>query len=149
MVTQQGCDFQVGDGADPEIFSTLADLYEIPEIKFKPKTLRDATDVIHAKTSDMKKYEFSKQMDGEEITISCGYIPSDTAQSRLIAQEGENGGVNMQFSWTDGASTQTRSFKVLVVNTSIVPSASNDSDAKDMINFTLKIHDVVPTLSVS
>jgi hypothetical protein len=149
MATQQAWLFNVGDSGDPENFDPLEGLFDFPEFNPLDRTLRDDTDINHANTSAMKKWAFNRMIDGQELPLKCDYLPTATAQARLIAAIGDNAGVNVQYVWTDGTRTETWQFSVLVRSAPYEPSSSSDENAKDMVTFNLKINATLPTQAVT
>ncbi len=147
MATQQGWILRVGDGAATEVFTAIGGLYEVPEFTPFQRTLRDATDIAHASTSNMQKKEFNQQMEGAELPISFDRDTTDVAQNRLQDQEGDNTGVRIQYEWTDGTVTETWTMTVLASDWTYDSSASNDPSAKDRINLKLTVHDTVPVMT--
>lgn len=149
MATQQGWAFRVGDGGAPVDFAQINGLFEMPDMSFVQRTIRDDTDIAHAQTSDMKKYVFNKQVDGQEFTLAFDNLANDPAQIRLKAAVGLDAGVRVQYEWTDGVNLHTWEFTVLVFGETQNSSASNDDSAKDMLSYTLKMHDQMPTAVVA
>lgn len=140
--TQQKWAFRVGDGASTEVFVQLEGMRECPDFTPFNRTLRDATTIADAQTSNTKKKKFNRQMEGPELSIKLDYLPGSTAtgQARLTAMEGDDDGVNCQLEIQGDEQTITWEFNALVHNRTIMPAAAGDSEAVESVQYSLVIN---------
>lgn len=150
--TQLGVTLGVGDGGGPETFNLLGGLIDIPDLITRNRTTRDASDMAHHASSNMKLYEFNKIEDGQEITITVRHRPADVAQIRLKAVEGVNAGCNFQYTFTSDESspvTETVEFNALVYNLQYDGYSVQDTETVQTLTFTIKVNGTIPTKTVS
>lgn len=79
-ISSFGTLLQRGDGADPEVFSTIA---EVKDIK-PPALSADTEEVTHQDSPGGWKEYLSTLLDGGEVTFDLNFIPTDTGHLALI-----------------------------------------------------------------
>lgn len=86
-----GLDFQRGDGADPEVFTTVAEVYALSGVG----ATRNQVDVTHYNSPDGHREFINGLKESNEITISMAFLPDNTTQDQAsgILSEFEDGGV--------------------------------------------------------
>ena len=114
MATQaklaKGIQLKRGDGASPEVFTTIPEMLEIPE---SPAITRDLVDVTNQDSPGTDKEYILGLGDGNEITAVCNYI--DSATQEALRTDKENGTArNFQLLFTQFTPTLTASFTALV-----------------------------------
>lgn len=93
-ISSFGTLLQRGDGSDPEVFSTIAEVQDI-----KPPALSaDTEEVTHQDSPNGWKEYLPTLLDAGEVTFDLNFIPTDTGHTALI---------------TDMTSRVKRNFKVV------------------------------------
>ena len=108
-----GSSFAIGDGADPEVFTSVAEVTNID----LPGYSRDAIDVTHMSSDDTFREYIAGLMDGGEVTIELNFVASasDILIAALIA-----GLQNYRIT------VNTVTFTFAAVMTGYQPTAPND-----------------------
>lgn len=126
----QGVQFQRGDGADPEVFTLIAEISTFTGPSEKAKAI-DVTNL------DSQAKEFiNGLMDPGEVSFEGNYVASDTAQRGLRADLVGRVKRNFKMLLTDDPTTPTT-----ITFTAVITDFSIKGGADDKISFsaTLKI----------
>jgi len=132
-IAAKGTLLKIGDGADPEVFTTIAEVMNISG----PSLSMDAIDVTNQSSVNGWKESIGGLLDGGEITFDINYLPTDAthnATAGLINDMQNRTLRNFQLVFPDASST-TWSFSALI--TGFEPSA--DVSDKLTASVTLKI----------
>lgn len=124
---------KIGDGGDPENFTTIANVYDIrgPELE-----LRTAEVTSHSSTGGWAEY-VGTILDGGQVTFDIGYDPADSthdATTGLINDMENRTSRNFKVVFPDTGNTEW-SFTALV--TGFAPDAPVDGELRASV--TLKI----------
>lgn len=110
--TTQGTIFARGDGASPEVFTTIGQITSMTPVG-QTRGLIDVTNL--ASTAR----EYKKQIkDGQEMNLVIQYDPDDTGHSGLRTDNDAEVARNYRITLTDSPA-QTITFAALVINWSI------------------------------
>lgn len=122
-----------GDGASPEVFSTLE---EVKSVSGFGKT-NELVEVTNFSSPNNTKEYISGLADGAEITIECNRRnTSATVQNALIGDvDSQESARNIRITWTDGTTSKQYDFAVVCLSYQYGPSVSD----ANKITFTLKI----------
>jgi predicted secreted protein len=77
-----GAQLQYGDGGSPEMFATVA---EIVDTISGPSLTADQVEATHMESPDGYREYISGLKDGEEVTFTCNYLPTNQSQLGLLA----------------------------------------------------------------
>ena len=95
-----GSEFAIGDGADPEVFTKVAEVTAITP----PGMTRDAEEVTHLESPNEYKEFVAALFDTGDVSITFNFVPSasDTIFTAMHAEEGNYqitfpNGIRMQF----------------------------------------------------
>lgn len=122
------------------VFVELGGQYQMPDIMPKNLTKRDATTITHARANRTKKYEFNRQIDGQEFTVKTDYVEADPVQLALAAVEGDDAGINARVIFSNPDTTRTYTTNLLVGPITLHFSDSQSADAKDEVSYTFKVN---------
>lgn len=129
----KGITLAKGDGADPEVFTDLAGIQDIPQI-LSSKSVKDRTDV----TDTTRDFGLGIA-EPPAITLTLFWDPDDTQDNALITEHANGTKSNYQITCPDtGATTYT--FKALVSGWS-TPYGGVDGDLMWDVNFQLVEND--------
>lgn len=78
----QGTQLQLGDGADPESFSTIAEITKVQRSGSK----MDLVDVTNMDSIGAYREKLATLLDAGQISFDANYIPQDATQTGLQAQ---------------------------------------------------------------
>ncbi len=122
---------KLGNGASPEIFTTIGEVTSIGPIAQK----KDLIEVTHL-LSTAKEF-IGGLSDGQEVSIEMNYLPNNQEQrALLIAASSVTAAKDFRYVLPSGGSNLTFSFSALVLGSSIGPTTPNTA-TKFMV--TLKI----------
>lgn len=96
---------QVGDGATPEVFTTLAEVKDISG----PTLSRDTEEVTHHLSPDQFKEKVATLKEAGEVTFDMNYLPGNPTQSMSagLGQDYKDGTVrNIKIVFADVGSTE-------------------------------------------
>jgi hypothetical protein len=125
--------FQMGDGASPETFATVGEVTHIGPLSIK----KDVIEVTHL-LSVAREYVLGLS-EGQEITLTCNNVPTDTKQSLLwTTANAISTSKNFKYVYpsTVAGGTKTYSFAALVLSASIGDTTPNGAVP---VTFGLKI----------
>jgi predicted secreted protein len=94
--------FKTGNGAAPEVFTTLAEVTAITP----PSMARDSVDASHEQSPDSWREFIAGMKDGGEVSLDLNFVPGGTAAAALAAEldlEGSEAVKNRQILFTDGS----------------------------------------------
>ena len=75
-ITGYGTLFQVGDGASPEVFTSIAEVFDVPI----PQSTTDLIEVTHYTSANSRKEYINGLIDTDEFTATMNFIPGDATQ---------------------------------------------------------------------
>lgn len=125
-----GVTFKRGDGASPEVFTTVGEVYSISGLG----VTNELVDVTNFDSAGSKEY-ISGLADGAEISLECNHLPANTAQQGLKSDVDNGTTRNIRINITDGTTPKQYDFAVTPLSWAINPSP----DDKNVMAFTLKI----------
>lgn len=128
-----GLTFAVGNGAGPEVFTTLE---EVKSVSGFGKT-NELVEVTHFSSPNNTKEYISGLADGAEITVECNKRnTSATVQNQLIDDvDAQQDSRNIRITWTDGTNSIQYDFAVVCLSYTYAPSIAD----ANKITYTLKI----------
>jgi PDZ domain-containing secreted protein len=128
-----GLTFKVGDGAGPEVFTTLE---EVKSVSGFGKT-NELVDVTNFSSANNTKEYISGLADGAEITVECNRRNTTaTVQNQLIDDvDDQESARNIRITWTDGTTSKQYDFAVVCLSYTYGPSIAD----ANKITYTLKI----------
>lgn len=114
---------KIGDGASPEVFTTVAEINNFGELG----QANDLIEVTHL-LSTAKEY-IGGLPDGVEIPIAANYVPNDTAQVAAIAKVASGTTANFKYIYPSGAAGGSKmfTFAALVLAWNIGPTTPNEA----------------------
>ncbi len=122
---------KLGDGASPEVFTTIGEVVNISPIAQK----KDLVEVTHL-LSTAKEF-IGGLSDGQEITVVCNLLPTNTQQvAMLTAAASITSAKNFKYVLPTGGGSLTSSFAALVLSSSVGPTTPNTAT---QVTFGLKI----------
>ena len=122
---------KLGDAASPEVFTTIGEVVSIGPIAQK----KDLVEVTHM-LSTAKEF-IAGLSDGQEITVVCNYLPTNTQQAALVvAAASVTAAKNFKYVMPSGGGSLTFSFAALVLMSSVGPTTPNTAT---QVTFGLKI----------
>jgi len=126
--------FQRGNGATPEVFTRICQVFGI-------SGLGEKNDLVEATTfcSGGSKEYIGGLADGEEITIEGNYEQGDTNLLAMITDVKNKATRNFRLSVEDDSPSETFSFAGVCLSWAINPSVSD----KNTISFGIKISGAV------
>jgi hypothetical protein len=124
-----GTTLGVGDGASPEVFSTIGEVVSISGPN-QTAAVADTTNLSSTARTFIRGLE-----DAGEINVECNLDPADTAQDAVYTAFTAGTAKNYKLSLTDSAPVETVTFSALVTAYGI--SVAIDQTTK--LNFTLKV----------
>lgn len=74
--------FQTGNGASPEVFSTLAEVTAVTP----PGMSRDSVDATHMQSPEAWREFIAGLKDGGEVSLELNFVPGGTAAAALTAE---------------------------------------------------------------
>lgn len=74
--------FKTGNGASPEVFTTLAEVTAITP----PSMSRDTVDASHEESPGAWREFIGGMKDGGEVSVELNFVPSGTAAAALMAE---------------------------------------------------------------
>lgn len=128
-VKSHGTILAIGDGASPEVFTTITERFKIPKIGGK----KDLIDFSNHDTVGYKDYEVADLADGEEMAIECNEIPGNAAQELVRTAYANATKDNWKVTYKDGSYDV---FEAVVLAMGTDPS---ELDGRVVFGFTLKI----------
>lgn len=75
-----GSRFEIGNGADPEVFTQLAEVINITP----PAMSRDAIDATHMLSPEMWREFIPGLKDGGEVSVEMNFIPGGAGESQIM-----------------------------------------------------------------
>lgn len=94
--------FASGNGASPEVFTTLAEVTNITP----PGWSRDAVDATHEQSPSAHREFIAGLADAGEVSLDINYAPGGTAQASLEAEkilQGSSAAINRRITFPDGS----------------------------------------------
>ena len=125
-----GTKLKIGDGADPEVFTELAEVNSVSG----PGIALDTIDVTHDASPGGYKEYAAGLLDGGEIKLELNFLPANATQTGLLTALASRAAKNFKLEFPDSTVT-TWSFAAFVTN--FEPSAP--VDGKLGASVTLKI----------
>lgn len=89
--------FKIGNGASPEVFTTVAEVTSITP----PGMSRDAIDATHEESPDGWREFIGGLKDGGEVSLELNFVPGSATTILLMAEIEANAG-NKQIVFTTG-----------------------------------------------
>lgn len=127
-LSSQGMTLGVGDGASPEVFTSVAEIKSVDGPGGQANEI-DVTDL----SSTAKEFQLGLQDEGD-ITLDINYIPANTQHAQLRSDRAAGTIRNYQITFTDSPAT-TWTFAALVKGFSI----SNGVDGITGASVTLRV----------
>lgn len=127
-LTSQGMTLGVGDGASPEVFTTIAEINSIDGPGGQANEI-DVTDL----SSTAKEYLIGLQDEGD-VTLEINYIPQNTQHAQLRSDKASATQRNYRITFTDSPAT-TWTFAAYVKGFSI----SNSVDDRTVASVVLRV----------
>jgi len=127
-LTSQGMTIAIGNGASPEVFTTIAEVKSIDGPGGQTAEI-DVTDL----SSTAKEFVLGLQDEGD-ITLDMNYIPANTQHALLRTLRGTGAENNFRITFTDSPAT-TWTFGARVKGFSI----SNAVDSVTGLSVTLRV----------
>lgn len=90
--------FQRGDGADPEVFTTLIEVIE----STPPNPSRDAVETTHTQSAGYTREYKPGLTDPGEVSVELNHIPGNTADVQLRADMRSRDNRNYKILYPDG-----------------------------------------------
>ena len=125
-----GLALKVGDGASPEVFTTIYEVRSIGEIGQE----NDLIEVTHMQSS-AKEFIYGLA-DGVEFPVSVNYKPTDTTHVALLAAQAARTTKNFKMVEPSGGGSLTWSFSALVKGWHLPAPSPNQ---ERLMTFNLKI----------
>lgn len=125
--------FKYGDGASPEVFTTVAEVYEISG----PSLSREIPDATHMESPDGYREFLGGLKDGGEVTIEANFLPahaSQNASTGVISFFDAGERRNYQIVWP---TSPTTSWQFAAVVQSVEPAAPVDDKLNLSVTFKL------------
>lgn len=111
---------KLGDGASPEVFTTIGEVVNIGPIAQR----KDLVEVTHM-LSTAKEF-IGGLSDGQEIAITMNFLPTNTQQLALLtAAASITAAKNFKYTMPTGGGSLTFSFSALVLGTGVGPTTPN------------------------
>ncbi len=111
---------QVGDGASPEVFTTIGEVVSISPLAQK----KDLVEVTHL-LSTAKEF-IGGLSDGQEITITCNLLQTNAQQvALLLAASTVSTAKNFKYKLPSGGGSLTSTFSAIVLSSAIGPTTPN------------------------
>lgn len=129
-----GIQLQRGDGADPEVFTAVAEVLDIQG----PGMSADLIDVTNQDSAGSYREFIAGAKDGGEVTFNINYIPTNAthdATSGLLEAFDTGSQDNWKLIWPDAAPSTEWTFTGVI--TAFQPSANIDEQLQASI--TLKV----------
>lgn len=122
--------FQLGDGASPQVYSTIEEVLSITGVGVQNELI----DVTNFDSPNSSKEYISGLGDGAEITVECNFV-SGTQQLALMADVDAGNTENFQLLNQNTSPNEKYQFDAVCKGWTIEPSATE----QNRIIFTLKI----------
>lgn len=90
--------FKIGNGASPEVFTTVAEATSITP----PGPSRDAIDVTHMESAEKWREFIAGLKDGGEVEIEMNFVPGSASTDLILAQFDTDTVGNKQVVFTTG-----------------------------------------------
>lgn len=131
MAFSGGLTFEIGNGADPEVFLNVGEVKEVSDISIS----KGQSETSSFDSVNNKEYIAEYLADGAEITVTCNSVLLDARQQQMYDNvvNGANG--NVRFSMTDGTTTDAYTFNVAYLGWSLTTSLTD----AHTVSYTLKI----------
>lgn len=94
-----GTTFGRGDGASPEVFTTVAEVVNITP----PQLSREEVEASHLSSPDQFNEYKPGMRDGGNPTITMAFLPGDLTHQNILDDYHSNSLVNYQITYPDGA----------------------------------------------
>lgn len=122
---------KMGDGNSPEVFTTIGEVVRIDPIAQK----KESIEVTHM-LSTAKEF-IGGLTEGQEISFTCNFLPTNTQQVALIAAAAAIAAAkNFKYVLPSGGGSLTASFAAVVTGSSVGPTTPNTAT---QVTFTVKI----------
>ncbi len=130
---------KLGDGASPEVFTTIGEVVSIGPLAQK----KDLVEVTHL-LSTAKEF-IGGLSDGQEISVVCNFLPTNTQQLALIAAAASvTAAKNFKYVLPSGGGALTSAFSAIVLSSSVGPTTPNTAT---QVTFGLKISGPISTFA--
>lgn len=126
-----GLSFKIGDGGDPETFTTVGEVYNVSGIGVSKEQIK----VSSFDSTSNHEYIAAYLADGAEITVDCNLILSETQQTAMLAKVDASENGNVEFALTNGTETLTFGFNAAFLGYTVTPAFED----RNTLSFTLKI----------
>lgn len=93
-----GAAFGIGDGASPEVFTDIAEVFNITP----PSETIDIIDATHMKSPGRRREFIPGLIDTGEMSLEMNFIPGGTAETALDAEIGKLVTTNYRITFPDG-----------------------------------------------
>jgi hypothetical protein len=128
-----GVQFQINDGASPEVVTTLPEVLSLSEVG-------QTNPLVDVSSFDSTAREYIGGLaDGSEIAVECNYLPGDTTQEGLKTNVNNKTNTLIRLIVTDSSQSpvvvKTFDFSVIPLSWTLGPSF----DDKNTMSFSLKI----------
>jgi hypothetical protein len=117
-----GATFWLGDGASPEVFTEIAEVFDITP----PNEATDTVETTHMKSPNRNK-EFTKGLtDPGEASFEMNFLPGSASEAKILGAKSSPGkvGARIDFPKVGAAAAQRWDFDMLVLG--YEPAMPND-----------------------
>jgi predicted secreted protein len=95
-----GSRFEIGDGADPEVYTQLAEVININP----PSMSRDALDATHMLSPEQWREFVPGLKDGGEVSVDMNFIPGGAGETQIMANLAADNTANYRITFPNGVS---------------------------------------------
>ena len=128
-IKSHGTKIAIGDGASPEVFTTITEAFQIPAVG----GTKGQIDFSNHDSLNFKEFQMEDLAEGLELAVKCNMIPANASQELVVAAWVAASVNNWRVTLRGG---KTRIFPGVVLHVDDDPS---ELDGRTVFNFTLKI----------
>jgi hypothetical protein len=128
-IKSHGTILAIGNGASPEVFTTITERFSIPAIGGK----KGQIDFSNHDSVGFKEFKAEDLAEGEELQVKCNMIPDNVAQELVVTAYTGGTTNNWKVTFVGG---KTRTFPGVVLALHDDPS---ELDGRVVFDFTIKI----------
>lgn len=126
-----GTTIHIGDGASPEVYTKVGELYELSEVGAEKELVK----MTHHDSPNRFQEYILGLADGSQITCAANFIKSDTGQAAIRTAFDAEGETSFRVIGPTGAQQETLDFGALVMSHNV----DRPLEDRQAFNFTLKI----------
>lgn len=132
----QGMTLAIGDGASPEVFTTIEDCKDI-NFRTGSATVIDTTDL----SSQAKEKRMGLQDEGQ-CTFTLNFIPKNTQHAELVAAKADRQARNFQVTMTDASPATVYQFAGYVLSVPIAAAVDGVVESNVTVEITGLVEEV-------